>query len=212
MTSKNDKKQALPESYFREYDSLKRFISYFYQIDSVSKTNSRTVLEVGIGNRTVTDYLKKMGFEVKTCDINKNLNPDIIADIKDLPLEENSFDTILACQVLEHIPFSDLEKALSELKRVARRNVIISIPYTHYYLEGMFKIVFPFFERQFRLSIKLPFLKKKIENREEHYWEMGTSGYSKKMIKNLIKKYFKISEEFKPILNSNRYFFILEKR
>jgi len=197
--------------YSENYDSLKRFIAYFYQIDFVIKMNPSTVLEIGIGNKTVSDYLKKTGISVTTCDIDKKLEPDIVADIRNLPLKDNSYDTVFACQVLEHIPFDDFEKSLLELKRVSGKNVIISIPFTHYYLESFLKIVFPFFERQIHFSIGLPFLKKKLTNKAEHYWEMGTRRYPKKKIKKIITKHFKIIKEFKPIFNINRYFFILKK-
>jgi len=212
MTNKKFKTQVSKKHYFKGYDSLKRFISYFYQIDSVIKTKPKTVLEIGIGNKTVSNYLKQMRFQITTCDFDKNLQPDIVADIRNLPFKTNSFDTILACQILEHIPFEDVKKALSELKRVSKKNVIISIPYTRAYMENLFKIITPFFERQFHFSVKIPCLwVGYFKKSKEHYWEMGRKNYSKREIRELIKKYFKIYKEFQPMLNSNRYFFILEK-
>jgi len=210
MTNKNFKIQKQKGDYFKGYDSPKRFISYFYQIDSVTKTKPKTVLEIGIGNKTVSNYLKQMGFQITTCDFDKTLRPDIVADIRDLPFKSKSFDTILACQILEHIPFDDVKKALSELKRVSKKNVIISIPYTHFCIENIFKITLPFFERQLYFTIKILWPSKVIQEKE-HYWEMGRKNYSKRKIINLINQYFKICKKFQPILNSNRYFFILKK-
>lgn len=210
MTNKKYKTQVSKKHYFKRYDSLKRFVSYFYQINSVIQTNPETILEIGIGNKTVSNYLKNIGFQITTCDFDKSLQPDIVADIRNLPFKADSFDTILACQVLEHIPFDSVEKALSELKRISKKNVIISIPYARAYIENILKIILPFFERQLHFSVKIPWLSKTISN-NEHYWEMGAKNYPKKKIKKLIKKHFKIRKEFQPILNSNRYFFILEK-
>ena len=50
--------QVQREHYNKNYDDLPRFISYFHQIESVINTKSKTVLEVGIGNKTVTNYFK----------------------------------------------------------------------------------------------------------------------------------------------------------
>jgi len=205
-------KNKTPKEYsFAEYDSLKTFISYFYQIDSVIKTKPGSVLEIGIGNGTVSDYLRKTGIQVTTCDSNKNLFPDVVADVRKLPFKDGFFDSVLACQVLEHIPFDDFEKALFELNRVSRKNVIISLPDTYYYAEGTLKIVIPFFERQIHFLINFPFLRKKIVNKEEHFWEIGLKKFPKNKIVKILNKYFKTIKEFKPILNANRHFFILEK-
>lgn len=55
----------------------------------------------------------------------------IDADVKDLPFDENIFDTILLTQVLEHInePF----KALDEIKRVIKPNgiLVLSVPFIY---------------------------------------------------------------------------------
>lgn len=40
---------------------------------------------------------------------------------------------------------------------------------------------------------------------------MGRRGYSKNKIRKILKKYFKIKDEFQPILNSYHYFFVLTK-
>ena len=77
--------QVPKELYFGGYDDLERFISYFYQIDIVRKLKSNKVLEVGIGNKTVANYLLRSGINIDTCDFDKELNPDYVADIRDLP-------------------------------------------------------------------------------------------------------------------------------
>ncbi|MFY9074517.1 methyltransferase type 11 [Malaciobacter mytili] len=55
----------------------------------------------------------------------------IDADIKELPFENNSFDTVILTQVLEHIdnPF----KALEEIKRVLKKDgiLILSVPFIY---------------------------------------------------------------------------------
>src|SRR3989338_10935584 len=113
-------KKLKKKFYFDDYDSLGRFISYFYQIKETINTKPKTILEIGIGNKTVCYYLKYAGFHVTTLDINKELNPDKVGDIRDIPFPNNQFDTVIACEILEHIPFLDLPKAFEELKRVSK--------------------------------------------------------------------------------------------
>ena len=200
--------------YFEKYDSVYRFISYYQQIESIAKTKPATILEIGVGNKTVSNYLKQFGYAVTTCDFDKELKPDVVGDIRKLPFADNSFDTVAACEILEHLPFSDFEKALSELKRVSKKHVVLSFPYSCAYVESIVKISVPFFQKQLHFSLKLPyfFITVQInEKNKEHYWEMGTRGYSKRDMRKVIRKYFVISHEFHPMLNSYHYFYILKK-
>jgi protein-L-isoaspartate O-methyltransferase len=50
-------------------------------------------------------------------------------DITSLRFPDNSFDCVMCTEVLEHVPGHLLEKAAAELKRVARKYVLIGVPY-----------------------------------------------------------------------------------
>lgn len=50
-------------------------------------------------------------------------------DVTMLPFADSSFDSVLCAEVLEHIPSPALEKACSELGRVAKHAVVIGVPY-----------------------------------------------------------------------------------
>jgi hypothetical protein len=54
------KPQVEPAHYLKSYDTKGRFISYWHQIDEIFKLSPENVLEIGIGNRFVSDYLKKL--------------------------------------------------------------------------------------------------------------------------------------------------------
>ena len=205
-------KNLLLETYLGNYADFTSFISYFYQIDSVLKLNPKNVLEIGIGNKTVYNYLKQSGLNMVSCDFNKNLNPDKIGDIRNLPFEDNEFDVVLACEVLEHIPFEDFPVALSELRRVSKKYVIISIPYPGFFAEIVLNINIPLLKRIYNPIFKIPFFLHEHKETEDHFWEMGRKNVSKKKIRNLIKKNFKITNEIRPVLNSYHYFFILEMK
>lgn len=201
------------ENYYKQED-LDRFISYFYQIDTIKKLNPKTVLEIGIGNKTVSNYLKYHGFKITTCDFNKNINPDYIADVRNLPFQDNSFDVVMACEILEHIPYQDLTKALSNLHKVTKKYVVISVPYSSIYFGLMIR--FPLAKKlinkdYLNLFFGIP-SKTKLKYQGSHYWEIGRKGYPLKKIRKDLSKFFKIKKEFRALPHPVHYFFVLEKK
>ena len=204
------KPQVKKEQYFKEkYDDLRRFVSYFYQVDLTRSFKSKKILEVGIGNGTVSNYLKQQGYDITTFDFDKTLNPDYVGDILDLSktFKPDSFDVIICCEVLEHLPFEKFQKCLTELRLVARKGIVLSLPNSS--IKAAFSFKIPYVKRKgFVLLLPLPF-KHKFDG--EHYWEIGKRGYSSKKIRKIIKEYFKIEKEFIPSLNSYHRFYLLIK-
>lgn len=213
MTKKFDAK--LPEEYYcKKYDNIQRFISYFYQIDLTKKLNPKKILEIGIGNKTVSNYLKQHSFDVTTCDLNKDLEPDYVADIRELPFENDSYDVVLAYEILEHIPWNDIDKALGELHRVTKKYVIISVPYFAIFFEIILK--FPLIAEILKKSFvdiffRMPLFFIGVKISGDHYWEVGRRNYPIRKVRRLLRKRFRIVKEIRPILNSYHHFFILEK-
>lgn len=192
---------------FYQYDYLDRWVSYWHQINEVLKLQPKTVLEIGVGNKMVASYLGSQGINIKTLDINEKLKPDFVSNVLSIPLAKNSFDAVLCAEVLEHLSFNDFEKCLREIRRVSKKNVILSLPHFGPPIKISFKA--PFIkEIKFAFKIPVP-LKHKFNG--EHYWEIGKKGYSPKKIRKIIKKYFKIKKEFIPFENQYHHFFILEK-
>ncbi|MDP3999856.1 MAG: methyltransferase domain-containing protein [bacterium] len=201
--------------YGAAYDTFQRFSSYFYQIDFTRAANPKTVLEIGIGNGLVADYLKRAGYKVTTCDFDKRLKPDVVADIRDLnAIKRSSHDVVIACEILEHIPFDDVPQALAELARVAKKRVVISVPHSSFTFEligAVSKTYGP--GKTIRLPIRIPqFLAGDVHRRNpEHYWELGRRGYSVRKFKKLLRKHFKhVAKDFHPHLNPYHRLFILE--
>lgn len=48
--------QVSKEHYSKEYDSVERFISYYYQSKLVLELNPKTALEIGVGNKVTYNY------------------------------------------------------------------------------------------------------------------------------------------------------------
>ncbi|MCF8002333.1 MAG: class I SAM-dependent methyltransferase [Halanaerobiales bacterium] len=168
----SNKIQVERDHYFNEkYDSKNRIISYWQQIEEVKNCNPESILEIGIGNKFVSDYLKKHNYDIKTLDIDLELEPDKVGSVIDIPFEDNSFECILCCEVLEHLPYEKFSVALNELKRVSKKRVIISIPDIS--RKYRFLIQIPKIG-EIKFLIPIPRLKK-VENEfdGQHYWEIG---------------------------------------
>jgi ubiquinone/menaquinone biosynthesis C-methylase UbiE len=122
-----------------------------------------TVLEVGAGIGTLAIRLAKEGFHVTGLDVSTEAlqrarerakEQDVSVEWKEgfaeaLPLPDKSFDYVTCCHTLEHV--KDLEMAVGELKRVARKKIVVLIPKQKYrlYAENYHT---QFFERQEQLS------------------------------------------------------------
>jgi ubiquinone/menaquinone biosynthesis C-methylase UbiE len=92
-----------------------------------------SILDVGCGYGAYSDALMKEGLACVGCDINleylrkaaQHGLPVVNVDTK-LPFPDRSFDSVLMFEVIEHVP--DLQKILGEAFRVARKNVLITVP------------------------------------------------------------------------------------
>jgi SAM-dependent methyltransferase len=102
--------------------------------------NPGSVLEVGCGAGTLAVRLAEAGFEVTGVDVSAEAlrMAQAHADAKGvsvqwregfaehLPFADKSFDYLTCCHTLEHV--KDLDAAVRELKRVARRKIVVFVP------------------------------------------------------------------------------------
>ncbi len=91
-----------------------------------------TALDVGALWGYFSEYLSTEYTQVTALDLEKPAwqLPRVTAvagDITGLQFPDNSFDLVFCAEVLEHIP--KLEKAVSELARVARRHLVVGVPF-----------------------------------------------------------------------------------
>lgn len=204
--------QVEPKHYFeKKYDSKGRFISYWHQIIEIIKLNPNNVLEIGIGNGFVSKYLKEKKVNVLTLDIDKRLKPDRVGTVLDIPFDDNYFDVVACYELLEHLEYCYIQKALSEIYRVSKKYTILSLPDRnkayHIFIQipkvGILK----------RL-INIPDLKKKKHVFDgQHYWEIGKLNYPLDLIKKDIKKAgFDILKTYRIFEHPYHRFFILKKK
>ena len=96
-----------------------------------------SVLEVGCGpgdlaTRILPPQVDYLGIDIDEAEIEtaRNRYPQLtfqVGSAYELPLESNSFDLVIACEVLEHL--EDPAKALAEIDRGAKRWVLVSVPW-----------------------------------------------------------------------------------
>ena len=89
--------QVLKEHYdFSKYTDIPRWLSYWHQIDETLKLEPRSVLVIGIGDGAVMRLLKDYVTDIKTFDIDPELNPSFLGNISEIDqIVTNKFDVIL---------------------------------------------------------------------------------------------------------------------
>src|SRR5262249_46534948 len=91
------------------------------------------VLDLGCGFGAYSGALMKEGARCFGCDINMDYLRKAVAcgvpvarvDSR-LPFPDRSFDTVFLFEVVEHVP--DIKRLLAEAFRVARKNVLVTVP------------------------------------------------------------------------------------
>lgn len=188
----------------RKYNNKKRLFSYAIQIDTILSLNSQKILEVGLGSGYVTTVLRFFNKNVTTVDMLSDLYPDIVANIKVLPFEENEFDTTVCCEVLEHMPYEAVMTALTKLKRVTSKNNFLTLP------DASRKLVFQI-PKLGKKTISLPMKSSKISEDHSHFLELKRKGYSlKKFMSDLKENNFTIKQHGVMPENTYHHFFVLE--
>lgn len=101
--------------------------------------NIKSVIDIGCGEGFVInclDYLKITGVDISrnALRIAKEKNPECefcSGSIYEISFKENSFDLVIATEVLEHLERPDL--ALQEIKRITKNYCILSVPNEPYF-------------------------------------------------------------------------------
>jgi len=117
--------QQEPLSYQLEVlDEIKRLIPE----DVVS------ILDAGCGNGIICNNLDRK-YDVTACDISEKalefvkVDKKFVASIDNLPFKDSCFDLVMVNDVLEHLDEETYSRAISELRRVAKRYIIVVSPF-----------------------------------------------------------------------------------
>jgi SAM-dependent methyltransferase len=132
--------------------------------DFIRLQPSVKLLDVGCGNGFFTFYFDKV---CDTCGVDFSekmlaLNPvekKMLMDAKDLKFKDDSFDVVFCHALLHHV--EDIDRVVSEMKRVSRKYVVILEPNILNPLMFLFSIIKK--EERGALRFSLSFLRKLIE-------------------------------------------------
>ena len=193
---------------FNRYVTKERWASMWYQLNELNKLAPENILEIGPGPGIFKATLNALDIAIETLDIDPDLSPDHVASALAMPFEDGHFDVACAFQMLEHLPWEQSLKAFSELNRVSRKAIIISVPDAKkcwpmaFYVprKGLRWIHLP------RPTLRLP--KHKFDG--QHYWEVNKTGFSTRFIINNLQKLTlkKLSHTFRVPENPYHRFFV----
>jgi hypothetical protein len=194
---------------FDRYESPERWMSYWHQLRAVSACvddGASSLFEIGVGSGVFNNYLKNFDLEVTTGDIAAELGADVVCDVRTLvdDLGGRRFDVVCAFQVLEHLPWEELERALGQLVACSNRWVLISLPN-----RGMPVSV------RLRLGRRVVAWGQKLSRRPkpwqfdgQHYWEVGALDRSREQVRARIANVATIVRE--SVLPENPYHILYE--
>ena len=117
--------------------TLKNSISYAARgvnterLNAILENAGQSVLDVGCGNGA---YVLKLAdrYNILGVDMQRfetwNAMPHLfsVSDASELQFKDNSFDTVLSFETLEHL--TEPKKALREYYRICRKNLILTVP------------------------------------------------------------------------------------
>lgn len=193
------------------YNSKERFISYWHQINEIIKLKPESILEIGVGNMFVSKYLKDREYNIVTLDIKEGLESDVIGNVLNMPFDDNSFDIVSCCEVLEHLPYQDFRTALLEIFRVSKSHAVLSLPDAT--RNVCFFIKVPKIREPLRIFLNIPKLMKRLHTFDgAHYWEIGKRDFSlNKIICDIKKTGFTVEKTYRIFEYPYHRFFLLNK-
>lgn len=195
---------------FSRYMVKPRWASLWHQMDEILKVQPKTVLEIGKGTGILGALLKHYDIDYQSVDIDPELKPDHVASVTDLPFEDGSFDVVGCFQVLEHIPYEFFSQAVTELLRVARNRVVISLPDAKTLWQYSFHVPK---KGKMRLNVPRPRLTpRKHVFDGEHHWEINKDGYPlSRIVSDIESCGITVDKSYRVDDNPYHRFFILMK-
>lgn len=203
--------QVDPEHYeFGSYLSPERWASYWHQVAEVAAGRPKDALYVGVGDDIVPSLLEKQGIAVRRFDFDARLQPDYAGDVRDIGrlVPARSVDVVACCQVLEHLPFEHFEPTLRALCGVARRRVVVSLPYCHRTLASL-RLKLPKVPLV-DVALRLPRFWKRWTFDGEHHWEIGVRGHSRRQVERIVRRVSPRFRSFHVPGNPYHLFFVID--
>ncbi|KKT89058.1 MAG: methyltransferase type 11 [Candidatus Jorgensenbacteria bacterium GW2011_GWC1_48_8] len=215
MSAEYDKTRQFkftPWEFLAKLDLI-NWMRYAAIVKELTKIKPTSVLEVGPGEGVIKNVMKDFVERYDTLDVNPKLSPTYESNIRKFIAEASGkYDCVIAADILEHIPFEDLEIALKNLNAYLKpgSTALITIPHRSHYL---------FFMTSWKHKphiVRIPTLKwflrpfgQKVAIDPDHQWETGDGKHKIKDVENAMRKAgFKIERRQKLVYVD---FWILKK-
>lgn len=181
MPGSFDDQFSLSRDYYLKQLDFLNWFRYYHLVKDVLRLDVAEILEIGSGSGMLRNCLTPLVREYRVMDINPNLAPDWIADVRESRSElANRFDCVIAADVLEHLPFADLGATCANLYSYLKPGgyALITIPHR----QSNFLFMTP---TQIPHVVTVPtgflspgafwrrFIKRKIWIDPSHCWEIG---------------------------------------
>lgn len=105
-------------------------IRYLPIVREIKKLSQPTILEVGSGGLGIAPYLGR-----PVTGLDKSFAPPFHPLLKrrvgsgtKLPFPDKSFDVVIAVDTLEHVKPANRPKVIAEMRRVAKKEIIVAVP------------------------------------------------------------------------------------
>jgi len=137
MITGHQKYYDQPSLWNNHYSKEKAEDERINKIITLLPPDIKSILDVGCGNGLFLNTLansfpgkfdKLVGLDISKEALKYVRTEKVQGTITRLPFSDNSFDAVTAFKVLEHLPYEDFPKAISELIRVGKKYFIISVP------------------------------------------------------------------------------------
>jgi SAM-dependent methyltransferase len=104
------------------------------RLKAVLEFAGEQILDAGCSTGAYVNYLCARGYNAYGLDLlranewegGESAYRFMIGDLCGTPYRDNSFDSVLAFEILEHI--KHIDSALGELHRITKRNIVLSVP------------------------------------------------------------------------------------
>lgn len=195
------------EDYIKHLDFF-TWYRHYHLIKGILDSDRRAVLEIGTGDGVLRNILEPQVDSYVVLDINSNLNPDIVGDLRVRNVELlNRFDSVVAAEVMEHLPFADFRSCAANLRAYLKSGgkAFLTLPNR----KSSFLFVTP---RQALHVYRAPngllslsefyhrFVKRKIWIDPNHCWEIGDGQVTRQAVESVFLEVGFVIEKLEELL------------